>query len=226
MPTLWRRLAAEALGALLLVGTVIGSGILADKLSADDAVALVGNTMATAAMLAVLIMALGPVSGAHFNPAVTLVMAMRRELGAGDALAYVVVQCVGGVLGAVLAHMMFGLPLIQAATHNRSGFATAMSDGVATFALLFAILAVRRSRPEALPYAVALIITAGYWWTASTSFANPAVTLARSLTDTFSGIRVADAPGFVAAQITGALAGWGIFAVIFPQENPPTQRAG
>ena len=226
MPTLSRKLAAEALGTLLLVATVIGSGILADRLSADDAVSLVGNTLATAAILAVLILALGPVSGAHFNPAVTLVMALRRELGAGDAVAYVVVQCVGAVAGAMLAHVMFGLPLIQAATHDRSGFATALSDGVATFALLFAILAVRRSRPESVPYAVALVITAGYWWTASTSFANPAVTLARSLTDTFSGIRLADTPGFVLAQIAGALAGWGIFAIILPHEKTPTQRTG
>ncbi len=216
MPTLARRLVAEALGTLLLVGCVIGSGILADNLSADDGVSLLGNTIATAAMLAVLILALGPLSGAHFNPAVTLVMALRRELPPGDAVGYVVVQCVGGVLGAVLAHAMFSLPLVQESTHARAGFATAMSDGVATFALVFTILAVRRSRPEAVAYAVALVIAAGYWWTASTSFANPAVTLARSFTDTFAGIRPADGPGFVLAQVLGALVAWGVFAVLFP----------
>jgi glycerol uptake facilitator-like aquaporin len=212
---LWRRLAAEMLGTLLLVGAVIGSGILADKLSADEAVALLGNTIATASMLAVLILALGPVSGAHFNPAVTLVMALRRELTPGDAAAYVAMQCLGAVLGAVLAHAMFGLPLLKISTVARAGFATAMSDAVATFALVFTILAVRRSRPDALAYAVALVIAAGYWWTASTSFANPAVTLARSLSDTFSGIRPADAPGFILAQVIGALTAWGACAALF-----------
>lgn len=218
-PPLSRRLAAEVLGTLLLVGCVIGSGILADRLSSDDGVALLGNTLATSAMLAVLILAIGPVSGAHFNPAVTLVMALRRELPALEAAAYMLAQCAGAVAGAMLAHAMFALPLIQAATHDRSGIPTALSDGVATFALVFAILAVRRSRPDAVPYAVALVITAGYWWTASTSFANPAVTLARTLTDTFSGIRAMDAPGFVVAQVAGALAGWAAFAMILPRER-------
>ena len=221
-PALWRRLSAEALGTLLLVGTVIGSGILADNVSADDGVSLLGNTIATAGMLAVLILALGPVSGAHFNPAVTLVMALRRELPAVDAAAYMLAQCAGAVAGAVLAHAMFALPLIQVATHDRSGLPTAFSDGVATFALVFAILAVRRSRPEAIPYAVALVITAGYWWTASTSFANPAVTLARALTDTFSGIRPADAPGFVRAQIIGALVGMGAYQLLFGPDKRQT----
>jgi glycerol uptake facilitator-like aquaporin len=188
-------------------------------LSGDDGVALIGNTLATAAMLAVLILALGPVSGAHFNPAVTLVFALRREVGVADAVAYVVVQCAGAVLGAVLAHAMFGLPLLQDGTHDRSGWPTAMADGVATFALVFTILAVRRSRPDAVAWAVALVIAAGYWWTASTSFANPAVTLARSFTDTFAGIRLADAPGFVAAQAVGALLGWAGFAGIFGRDR-------
>lgn len=214
-PPFWRRLAAEALGTLLLVGCVIGSGILADSLSADDAVSLLGNTIATAGMLAVLILALGPVSGAHFNPAVTLVMALRQEMSAPEAGGYMLAQCAGAVLGAMLAHAMFELPLLQASTSDRSGFATAMSDGVATFALVFAILAVRRSRPDAVPWAVALVITAGYWWTSSTSFANPAVTLARALTDTFAGIRPVDAPGFVVAQTAGALAGWAAFSGLF-----------
>lgn len=222
-PALARRLGAEAMGTLLLVGCVIGSGILADRLSNDDAVALLGNTIATAAMLAVLILSFGPVSGAHFNPAVTVVMALRRELGPTDAIAYVLVQCVGGVLGTMLAHAMFGLPLLQISGAVREGPAIAMSDGVATFALVLTILAVRRNHPGAVAYAVALVIAAGYWWTASTSFANPAVTLARSLTDTFAGIRPADAPGFVAAQILGALAGWGVFAIIFPREPAPAE---
>lgn len=217
--TLSRRLAAEALGTLLLVGCVVGSGILADKLSSDDAVSLLGNTIATAGMLAVLILAFGPVSGAHFNPAVTLVMALRRELPAGQAAAYVLVQCAGGVAGAMLAHAMFALPLIQTATHDRSGLSTAMADGVATFALVFVILAVRRSRPDAIPYAVALVITAGYWWTASTSFANPAVTLARALTDTFAGIRPADAPAFVIGQVAGALVAMGADLALFPESR-------
>jgi glycerol uptake facilitator-like aquaporin len=222
-PALPRRLAAEALGTLLLVGCVIGSGILADQLSADDGVALIGNTLATSAMLAVLILALGPVSGAHFNPAVTLAFALRREVAPGAAAGYVVAQCAGAVLGAMLAHAMFGLPLLQESTHDRSGFNTAMADGVATFALVFTILAVRRTRPDAVAYAVALVIAAGYWWTASTSFANPAVTLGRILSDTFSGIRPADAPGFVAAQLVGALGGMTAFALLFPKTHAGTR---
>jgi len=219
---LWRRLAAEALGTMLLVGCVIGSGILADNVSSDDGVSLLGNTIATAAMLAVLILALGPVSVAHFNPAVTLVMTLRRELPAAQAIGYVMAQCAGAMAGTLLAHAMFALPLIQASTHDRSGFSTALAESVATFALVFTILAVRRSQPNATPYAVALIIAAGYWWTASTSFANPAVTLARSFTDTFSGIRPVDAPGFVIAQAVGALLAAGTFAVLFGRTaNPP-----
>jgi len=213
--TLGRRLAAEALGTLLLIGCVIGSGILADRLSPDDAVALLGNTLATGAMLAVLILALGPISGAHFNPAVTLVMALRRELKALAAAAYIAAQLAGGLLGMLLAHAMFEHPLLQLSTHARAGFGVMLSEGVATFALVFVILAVRRTRPDAVAWAVALVIVAGYWWTASTSFANPAVTLARSLTDTFSGIRPADAPGFILAQLTGALAALGASALLF-----------
>lgn len=219
MPTLVRRLAAEALGTLLLVGCVVGSGILADSLSADDGVALIGNTLATAAMLAVLILALGPLSGAHFNPAVSLVFALRRELPPAEAVAYMLVQCVGGVAGVMLAHAMFALPLLQEGVHDRSGLPIALADGVATFALVFTILAVRRARPDAVPYAVALVITAGYWWTSSTSFANPAVTLARALTDTFSGIRMSDAPGFILAQVIGAIIAMGAFAFLFAPDK-------
>ncbi len=218
-----RRIGAEALGSALLTGTVVGSGVLASRLAAgNDAVALLGNTLATAAMLYVLISALGPVSGAHFNPAVTLVMALRRDIRLGSALGYGVAQVVGCVAGACLAHAMFELPLIQISTHVRAGPAQILSEAVATFALLFCILGVGRWRAEALPAAVALVIAAGYWWTASTSFANPAITIARSLSDTFSGVRPADVPGFIAGQIAGALLAWRVSAALFG----PQSKAG
>lgn len=201
-----RRLFAELLGSLLLSGTVIGSGVLAARLSAgNDAVALLGNTAATAAMLFVLVTALKPVSGAHLNPAVTLVAALRREIGPGLAALYALVQIAGCVLGAWLAHLMFELPLLQYSTQARSGAAQILSEAAATFALVFTILATSRRKPEALAGAVALVIAAGYWWTASTSFANPAITIARAASDTFAGVRPADVPGFVAGQIVGAL---------------------
>jgi glycerol uptake facilitator-like aquaporin len=202
-------LAAEVLGSALLTGVVIGSGIMAARLSGGNgAVALLANTGATAAILFVLITALEPISGAHFNPAVTLVMAIRGEIGAGASLAYGVAQIVGCVGGAMLAHAMFALPLLQVATHVRAGFTQDLSEAVATFALVAAILLVSRARPQAVPAAVALTIAAGYWWTASTSFANPAITIARALSDTFAGVRPADVPGFIAGQIIGALAAW------------------
>jgi glycerol uptake facilitator-like aquaporin len=201
-----KRLAAEGLGSLILSGTVIGSGILAARLSGgNDAIALLGNTAATSAILFVLITALGPISGAHFNPAVTLVMTLRRVIKPMDAALYVIAQICGCVAGAMLAHAMFELPLLQQGAQERSGLAQALSEGVATFALVFAILLVSPARPKAIPAAVALTIAAGYWWTASTSFANPAITIARAFTDSFAGIRAEDAPGFIAAQITGAL---------------------
>ena len=219
--TLSRRAAAELLGALLLTGTVVGSGILASRLAdGNDGVALLGNTLATAAILYVLIHALGPISGAHFNPAVTLVMAIRRDVSPADAVTYVIVQIVGCVLGAWLAHAMFELPLLQLSTHVRAGPAQMLSEAVATFALLFAILFVSRWKPDSTPVAVALVIAAGYWWTASTSFANPAITLARALSDTFAGIRPEDAPGFIGGQIAGALAAWyASYALLPPKEN-------
>lgn len=214
-----RRLLAEALGSLLLTGTVIGSGILAEQLAGgNSAVALIGNTAATGAMLFVLISALGPISGAHFNPAVTLVMALRGELSVSSALLYAPVQIVGSILGAWLAHAMFALPIVQVSTHVRAGGAQVLSEGVATFALLFTILTVSRWRPEAIAAAVALVITAGYWWTASTSFANPAITIARAMTDTFAGIRPSDAPGFIAGQFAGALLAWLACALLLPRE--------
>lgn len=215
-----RPLAAEVLGTALLVAAVVGSGIMAETLTADTAVALLANTLATGAALVVLITLFGPVSGAHFNPAVTLVMTLRGEIAPALALAYVLAQCVGGVAGTCLAHAMFELPIVQASTHLRSGPAQWLAEGVASFALLLTILGGLRARPEALPWLVALTIVAGYWFTASTSFANPAVTLARAFTDTFSGIRPADVPAFVAAQIAGALAGAAASALLFSDRRP------
>lgn len=214
-----RRLAAEAVGSIMLTGTVVGSGILASRLAGgNDAIALLGNTAATGAILFVLINALGPISGAHFNPAVTLVMALRQEIALRPALAYVPVQVAGCVLGALLAHAMFELPLIQASTHVRAGPAQMLSEGVATFALVFTVLGVSHWRKDAMPAAVALVIVAGYWWTASTSFANPAITIARSMSDTFAGVRPADAPGFIAGQLIGALTAWRLCGALYHKE--------
>lgn len=216
--TLAQRLAAEFLGSLLLAGTVIGSGVLASRLSdGNDGLALLANTGATAAILYVLITALAPISGAHFNPAVSLVMMLRREVRPVAALAYAVAQTAGCVAGAMLAHAMFELPLAQTGTHVRAGFSQALSEGVATFALLFAILFVSRARPQALAAAVSLTIAAGYWWTASTSFANPAITIARALSDTFAGIRPQDAPAFIGAQFVGAIAALSAYSILNPR---------
>jgi glycerol uptake facilitator-like aquaporin len=216
---LGRRLLAEALGSLMLTGAVVGSGILAAQLAdGNDAIALLGNTAATGAILYVLITALGPISGAHFNPAVSLVMALRRELSMFSLLLYIPVQIIGCVLGAWLAHAMFELPIVQFSTHVREGPAQILSEGVAAFALVFTILAVSRWRPQAVAAAVALVITAGYWWTASTSFANPAITIARALSDTFAGVRPEDAPGFIAGQFAGALLAWLASAILMPKE--------
>ena len=208
-----RRLAAEALGTLLLVCTVVGSGIMADRLTDDVALALLGNTIPTGAILVVLITILGPVSGAHFNPAVTVAFLMRREIEPGAALAYVVAQVAGGVLGAIVAHAMFELPLLQASMTARTGTAQWLAEIVAAFGLVFTIFAGIRFRADSVPWLVGLYITAAYWFTASTSFANPAVAIARAFTDTFSGIRPVDVPGFIVAELAGAvlaalLAGW------------------
>ncbi|MEJ0060872.1 MAG: MIP/aquaporin family protein [Terricaulis sp.] len=206
---LTRRLAAEFAGSLILAAVVIGSGIMGEQLAAGNAaIALLANTGATAAILFVLIVALGPISGAHFNPAVSLVMALCRDLSVGDALLYIVAQIAGCVAGAMLAHALFELPPLQTSAHVRSGGAQMLSEGAATFALVACILLVSRARADAVPAAVALTIAAGYWWTSSTSFANPAITIARALSDTFAGIRPQDAPGFIVAQIIGALAAW------------------
>ncbi|MEZ6012606.1 MAG: aquaporin [Hyphomonas sp.] len=211
-----RRIVAEFLGSAMLAGVVIGSGILAVALSGgNDGVALIGNTAATAAILWVLVAVLGPVSGAHFNPAVTLAFAVRREIDLSATMIYMLVQVIGCIAGAILAHAMFELPLIQIAATDRSGAAKMLSEGIATFALVFAIFGAIRYAPKAVPAAVALVITAGYWWTASTSFANPAITVARALSDTFAGVRPADVPGFVIAQALGALLATGISAFLF-----------
>lgn len=203
--SLSQRIAAEALGTCLLVAVVVGSGIMAETLSGgSEAVALLANTIATGAILYVLITALGPVSGAHFNPVVSAVFALRRELGWGTALAFSAAQVVGGIGGTLLAHAMFDQTLIQASLHARTGAAQWLSEAVATFALVFTILATLRARPEAVPVSVALVIVAGYWFTASTSFANPAVTIARAMSDTFAGIAPADVPMFVLSQLLGA----------------------
>ncbi len=202
-----RRLAAEALGTALLVATVVGSGIMAEALTKDVALALLGNTIATGAMLVVLITTLGPISGAHFNPAVSFVFALRRELPGFEAGLYTTAQLAGGVAGTIAAHLMFALPIVEASMHMRTGGAQWFSEGVATFGLVLTILAGIRFEQRAVPWLVGLYITAAYWFTASTSFANPAVAIARSLTNTFSGIRPIDLPGFIAAQFIGALCG-------------------
>ncbi len=205
MIDLSRRLTAEALGTGMLVATVVGSGIMAETLTSDVALALLANTIATGAILVVLISTLGPISGAHFNPAVSLIFALRRQLPSRDAGLYALVQIAGGVLGAVAAHAMFARPLLQVASTVRTGGAQWFSEGIAAFGLVAVILAGIRFERKAVPMLVGLYITAAYWFTASTSFANPAVAIARSFTDTFAGIRPLDLPGFVLAQLAGAL---------------------
>lgn len=200
-----RRLVAEGLGTAMLVATVVGSGIMATSLTQDIGLALLGNTLATGAILVVLITILGPISGAHFNPAVSLIFAISRTLPRSDLTAYVLAQIVGGVIGTIAAHLMFGLPLIELSSKVRTGGAQWFSEGIATFGLLAVILAGIKFERKAVPWLVGLYITAAYWFTASTSFANPAVALARSLTGTFSGIRPIDLPGFWIAEIAGAV---------------------
>lgn len=207
-----RELAAEAVGTAFLVATVVGSGIMGEQLAGGNiAIALLANALATGAILVVLIATLGPVSGAHFNPAVTLAFMVRKDIGPSKAAAFAAVQIVAGIMGTILAHAMFGLDLVQHGTHVRTGAGQWLGEVVASFALVFTILALVKHKPDMIPYAVGLVITAGYWYTSSTSFANPAVTIARIFTDTFASIRPVDAIPFVAIQLLAA-AGTAAFA--------------
>ena len=220
--SLSRRLVAEALGSALLLAVVVGSGVMGERLAGGNvAIALVGNTLATGAALVVLIAVFGPISGAHFNPAVTLVAALRRDLPWRSALLYVPVQVLGAVLGVWCAHAMFGEPILQVSTKLRVGPAQAFSEFVATFGLLATILGTVRFRPDVTPLAVGLYITAAYWFTASTSFANPAVTIARSLSDTFAGIAPSCAPAFILAQLAGALVAMLVFGWLLKERHTP-----
>lgn len=213
-----RRLIAEALGSFFLFATVVGSGIMAETLAGGNvAVALLGNTLATGAMLFVLITMLGPVSGAHFNPAVSLVMRLRGDCCWKGLAATVAVQLAAGILGVWAAHAMFDLPILQVSDHARSGPGQWLGEFIATFGLILTILGTSRHRPAAVPASVALYITAAYWFTSSTSFANPAITIARSLSDSFAGIAPADVGGFIAAQLAGALAAHKVSALLFEE---------
>ena len=216
-----RRIAGEALGTALLLAVVIGSGIMGERLAGGNvAIALLGNTLSTGAALVVLISLFGPVSGAHFNPAVTLALLARREIPPGEAAAYVLAQLVGAVLGVLIAHAMFGEPLLQVSAKLRDGPAQAFSEFVASFGLLLTIFGAVRFRREATPMLVGLYITSAYWFTASTSFANPAVTVARSLSNTFAGIAPSSAPAFIAAQLAGALAATALAGWLFTEREP------
>ena len=201
-----QKLGAEFIGTAGLLATVIGSGIMGEALAGGNvAIALLGNTIATGAMLVVLIWVFGPISGAHFNPAVTIAFALRGEISPRDSVIYILVQVLGGLVGVSVAHLMFDLSLLQESTKVRTGLGQWVAEGVATFGLVATILGCLRARPDAVAMAVGLYITAGYWFTASTSFANPAVTVARSFTDTFSGIQPGDAPAFIGMQFAGAV---------------------
>ncbi|TFW16054.1 aquaporin family protein [Massilia arenosa] len=221
--TFMRRMVAEALGSAMLLAIVVGSGIMGERLAAGNtAVALLANAIATGAGLLVLIHVFGPVSGAHFNPVVTLSEAWQRNLPRRWVVPYVTAQILGALAGVACAHAMFGEPVFMASTHARTGHAQWWSEGVATFGLIATIIACARSKPAAVAPSVALYITSAYWFTASTSFANPAVTLARALTNTFAGIRPADVPGFVLAQLAGMIAATLLFDWLYPR---PDQRS-
>lgn len=212
-----RRLVSEAVGTALLLAAVVGSGIMGERLSGGNvAIALLANTFATGAMLVALILTFGPISGAHFNPAVTLADAWQRGILWRHVPAYITAQITGAFTGVAAAHLMFGEPIFAASRHVRSGLAQMFSEFVATFGLLAVIWGCVRLRSSAVPFAVGAYITGAYWFTSSTSFANPAVTLARSMTDTFSGIRSTDVPGFIVAQLAGSLAATSLFAWLIP----------
>lgn len=220
-PALPRRLAAEAVGCFFLFATVIGSGIMAQNLSrGNDAVALLANTMATGAILFVLITMLGPISGAHMNPAVSLVAASRRELTLGDAAAYIATQLAFGIIGAWAAHLMFDLPTLQVSVKARTGFGQWTGEAIATFGLILTILGTARHRPAWVPASVALYIVAAYWFTSSTSFANPAITIARCLSNSFAGIAPGDVPAFIIAQLLGAALAALLARFLFDQPRP------
>ena len=224
--TLSRRLAAEALGSAILVATVVGSGIMAEGLAGgNQAIALLGNTIPTGAILVVLITIFGPVSGAHFNPAVTLVLATRGDTPWSEVIPYIVVQCIGAILGTVLAHLMFDLAPFAIGIKARSGPSQWLAEAVATFTLVLSILGGLRYAPSAIPWLVGLVITAAYWFTASTSFANPAVTLARGFTTTFAGIAMNHVPAFIIAQLVGAAIAATVSAALFPSGAQRSHRA-
>ncbi|UTW55010.1 MIP/aquaporin family protein [Kordiimonas sp. SCSIO 12610] len=220
-----RQLLAEFIGTMLLLATVVGSGIMGETLAGgNSAIALLGNTIATGAILVVLILIFGPISGAHFNPAVSLVFFLKGELTRQEFPSYMAVQFFGAIAGVFLAHLMFDISVIQASTNARTGMGQWVSEAVATFGLLATILGCVKFRTDVVPYAVGLYITAGYWFTASTSFANPAVTFARSFTDTFSGIMREDVPLFIIAQLLGALIAFGVFKILLEEDG--TDEAG
>jgi glycerol uptake facilitator-like aquaporin len=219
---LTRRLIAEGVGTALLLAVVIGSGIMGERLAGGNvAIALLGNTIATGAGLVVLITIFGPLSGAHFNPVVSLIFALRRELSWSNAFAYIIVQVVGAILGVWLAHAMFAEPILQVSSKLRDGWSQGLAEGVATFGLIATILGSLRFRPQLTPFMVGLYITAAYWFTASTSFANPAVTVARSLSNTFAGIAPSSAPLFIICQLAGAAIGAALFGWLLKERAAP-----
>jgi glycerol uptake facilitator-like aquaporin len=219
------KLTAEFLGSAFLVAAIIGSGIMGERLAGGNAaIALLANTIATGAALVALILTFGPISGAHFNPAVTLADAVEHGIPWPEAVAYILAQCAGGISGAVIAHLMFGLRWYTLSSHSRHGWALVLSEFVATFGLVSVIWGCTRLRSGAVPFAVASYITAAYWFTPSTSFANPAVTIARSLSDTFAGIKVSDVPPFIAAQLAGALAATYLFRWLVPHLSAYADR--
>jgi len=225
--TFARRIVAEGLGTTLLLAVVVGSGIMAERLAGGNvAVALLANALATGAGLVALILMFGTISGAHFNPVVTLSEAWQKNLPPTEVIPYVAVQIAGAFAGVAAAHLMFDVPVFVASEHVRAGPAQWWSEFVATFGLIAVIIACSRSRPGVTPFAVAAYITAAYWFTSSTSFANPAVTLARSATNTFAGIRPADAPGFIAAQLLGAAAATPLFCWLYPAPHRDATVAG
>lgn len=222
--SLARVLVAEAFGTALLLAVVVGSGIMAERLAGGSVgLALLANTLATGAGLVVLILAFGPVSGAHFNPCVTLVVMLRKAMPWPRGASYMVVQVLSAIAGVWLAHAMFDLPILRTGATARAGLGQGISEGVATFGLIATIVLVERGRPAAVPFAVAAWITAAYWCTASTSFANPAVTIARACTDTFAGIRPGDVPAFLVAQILGALGALGVCAWLLEPRSPESR---